>query len=72
MAQKEDGKTEIMLGNVGILYERLISNPKSEINFLENQLLPKDTFIHDEITFLSRQLNEALAKKNRHFSLSFQ
>ena len=47
---KEDGNTEIMLGNVGILYERLISNLKSEINFLKNQLLAKDTFFQDEIT----------------------
>ena len=63
MAQKEDGNTEIRLGNVGILYERLISNLKSEINFLKNQLLAKDTFFQDEITFLRRQISEALAKK---------
>ena len=63
MAQKEDGNTEIRLGNVGILYERLISNLKSEINFLKNQLLAKDTFFQDEITFLRWQLSEALAKK---------
>ena len=63
MAQKEDENTEIKLGNVGILYERLISNLKSEINFLKNQLLAKDTFFQDEITFLRRQLREALAKK---------
>ena len=36
MAQKEDVSTEIMIGNVGILYEPLISNLKSEINFLKN------------------------------------
>ena len=36
MAQKEDGNTKIMLGNVGILYECLMSNLKSEINFLKN------------------------------------
>ena len=35
MTQKEDRNTEIRLGNVGILYERLILNLKSEINFLE-------------------------------------
>ena len=64
MAQKEDGNTEIRLGNVGILYERLISNLKSEINFLKNQLLAKDTFFQDEVTFLRRQLSEALAKKS--------
>ena len=62
MAQKEEGNTEIRLRNVGILYERLISNLKSEINFLKNQLLAKDTFFQDEITFLRRQLSEALAK----------
>ena len=70
MAQKEDGNTEIRLGNVGILYERLISNLKSEINFLKNQLLAKDTFFQDEITFLRRQLSEALAKKSRYSCLS--
>ena len=35
MAQKEDGNMEIRLGNVGILYERLISNLKSERNFFK-------------------------------------
>ena len=62
-AQKEDGNMEIRLGNVGIVYERLISNLKSERNFFKNQLLTKDTFFQDEITFLCRQLSEALAKK---------
>ena len=47
VAQKEDGNTEIRLRNVGILYERLISILKSEINFLKNQLLAKDTFFAD-------------------------
>ena len=51
-----------MLGNVGILYERLILNQKSEINFLKNQLLAKDIIYRDEITFLRRQLSEVLAK----------
>ena len=60
---KEDGNTEIRLGNVGILYERLISNLKSETNCLKNQLFAKDTFFQDEITYLRRKLSEALAKK---------
>ena len=47
VAQKEDGNTEIRLRNVGIPYERLISILKSEINFLKNQLLAKDTFFAD-------------------------
>ena len=47
VAQKEDGNTEIRLRNVGILYERLISILKAEINFLKNQLLAKDTFFAD-------------------------
>ena len=51
-----------MLGNVGILYERLILNQKSEINFLKNQLLAMDIIYRDEITFLRRQLSEVLAK----------
>ena len=63
MAQKEDGNTEIRIEDVGILYERLISNLKSEINFLKNQFLAKDTFFQDEITFLRRQLSEVLSKK---------
>ena len=62
MAQKEDGNTEIRLANVRILYERLISNLKSEINFLKNQLLARDTFFQDEITFLRRQLSEVFAE----------
>ena len=63
MAQKEDGNMEIILGNVRILYGSLILNLKSEINFLKNQLLGKDTFFQDENTFLRRQLSEVLAKK---------
>ena len=59
MAQKEDENTEIRLGNAVILYERLIPSLKSEINFLKNQILAKDTF-----TFLRRQLSEALGKKS--------
>ena len=58
MAQKEDENREIRLGNAVILYERLIPSLKSEINFLKNQILAKDTF-----TFLRRQLSEALGKK---------
>ena len=63
MTQKEDRNTEIRLGNVGILYERLISSIKSEVNFLKNQLLAKDTFFEEEITFIRKQLSEALAQK---------
>ena len=63
MAQKEDGNMEIILGNVRILCGSLILNLKSEINFLKNQLLGKDTFFQDENTFLRRQLSEVLAKK---------
>ena len=59
MVQKEEGNTEIMLGNVGFLYERLISN----LNFLKNQLVAKEAFFRDEIMFLRKQLREALAKK---------
>ena len=66
MIQKEEGNTEIMLGNFRILYERLISNLKSEINFLKNQLLAKDTFYREDITFLRRQLSDALVKKVDH------
>ena len=73
MAQKEDGNIKIMPGSIGILYERLITNLKPVINFLKNQLLAKDTFFRDEITFLCRQTNEALAKKtdtSAYFSCS--
>ena len=41
----------------------MISNLKSEINFVKKQLLAKDTFFQDEIAFLRRQLSGALAKK---------
>ena len=63
IAQKENGNTEIRIGNVGILYERLISNLKSEINFLKNQLITKGTFYQEEIKFICRQLSEVLSKK---------
>ena len=54
IAQRENGNTEIMLGNAGIFYERLILNLKSEIDFLKNQVLAKNTFFRDEIKFLRR------------------
>ena len=63
MALKEDGNTEIRMLNVGILYGLLISNLKWKINFLKNQLLAKDIFFQDKITFLRRQLSEVLSKK---------
>ena len=63
MAQKEEGNTETMLGNVEILFERLISNQKSETNFLKNQLLANDIFFREEIRIFRRQLSEALAEK---------
>ena len=44
MAQKEDGNTKIRIGNVGILYERLTSNLKSEINFLKISSLQRTFF----------------------------
>ena len=59
MAQKQDRNTKIKLGNFCVLQEHLISNLKSEINFLKNQLLVKDTSIQDVITFLKG----AVAKK---------
>ena len=40
-----------------------MSNLKSEVNFLKNQLLAKDFFFGDEVTFIRRQLSEALVKK---------
>ena len=53
---EEDENMEIGLGIVGILYERLISNLKSEINFLKIKLLAKNTFFQDEITSLRKQV----------------
>ena len=40
-----------------------MSNLKSEVNFLKNQLLAKDFFFGDEVAFIRRQLSEALVKK---------
>ena len=42
--------------NYGILYKRMITDLKSEINFLTNQVASKDTFLHVEIKFLRQQL----------------
>ena len=59
-----------MLVNVGILYERLISNLKLEINFLKNQLLAKDTFFHGRNYVYPqkrRNLRKNLSEKNQHF-----
>ena len=53
---EEDENMEIGLGIIGILYERLISNLKSEINFLKIKLLAKNTFFQDEITSLRKQV----------------
>ena len=53
MAQKEDGNTEIRLGNVGILYERLISNLKSEMNFLKVSSLQRTLFPKTKLSFFA-------------------
>ena len=53
---EEDENMEIGLGIIGILYERLISNLKSEINFLKIKLLAKNTFFQDEIPSLRKQV----------------
>ena len=53
IAQKENGNTEIRIGNVGILYERLTSNLKSEINFLKNQLIARTPFTKTKLRFFA-------------------
>ena len=53
MAQKEEGNTEIRLGNVGILYERLISNLKSEINFKKISSLQRTLFSKTKLRFFT-------------------
>ena len=63
MVLKKEVNTENMLQNVGILYDRLILNLKSETIFLKNQLLAKGSLFRDEITFLHRKLSEVLAKQ---------
>ena len=48
--------------NYGILYERMITDLKSEIKFLKDQVASKDTYCHEEIKFLHEQLETALSK----------
>ena len=56
MAQKEEGSMEIRLGNFGILYEHLISNLKSEINFLKKSapckghFFPRRNYVYSQTT----------------------
>ena len=70
MAQKEDVKTEIMIGNIGILYERLISNLKSEINFLKSSVLCKEHFFpRRNYVYLQKTMGSHI-ERSRHFCLS--
>ena len=50
-------------GNYGILYERMITDLKSEIKFLRVQVGSKDTYFHEQIVFLRQQLENALFKQ---------
>ena len=47
-----------------MLYERLISNLKSEIDHLKDQLSKKDEYFKDEIYFLRTQLKMAKSNEN--------
>ena len=51
MVQKEEGNTQIMLANDGILHERLISNQKSEIKVLKNSILERTLLSKTKLRF---------------------
>ena len=60
--------------NYGILYERMITDIKSEIKFLRDQVASKDTYFHEEMKFLREQLETALSKQensNIGFRISY-
>ena len=48
--------------NYGILYERVITNLKSKIKFLRDQVASKSTYFHEEIKFLRQQRETTLSK----------
>ena len=51
-----------------MLYERLISNLKSEIDHLKDQLSKKDEYFKDEIYFLRTQLKMAKSNENCNYA----
>lgn len=53
MVQKEEGNTQIMLANDGILHERLISNQKSEIKVLKNSTLQRTLLSKTKLRFFA-------------------
>ena len=57
-------------GNYSILYEKIITDLNSEINFLRDHVASKDTYFHEEKKFLRQQLETALSKQENS-SISF-
>ena len=49
--------------NYGILYERMITDLKSEIKFLRDQVASKETYFHEEISFYFNNLKLPYPRK---------
>ena len=49
--------------NYGILYERMITDLKSEIKFLRDQVAIKETYFHEEISFYFNNLKLPYPRK---------
>ena len=57
--------------NYFILYERMITDLKSEIKFLRDQVDSKETYFHEEIKLLRQQLETALLSKQENSNIGF-
>ena len=49
--------------NYGILHERMITDLKTKIKFLRDQVASKDTYFHEEIKFLRQHFETSLSKQ---------
>ena len=62
--------------NICMLYERMLSNLRSEIIFLREQLKSKDNNFRDELSCLQKQLEECLylssLKRDGHDFVSYR
>ena len=56
-------KSSNRTNDFGLLYERMITELKSDVTFLRDQLKERDAYFHDEIDFLRKQLEKQLESK---------
>ena len=60
---KSESNTNLILGDLSILYKRMIVNLKREVQFLKEQLVLKDNYFREEVVFLCNKLDIALSNQ---------